>query len=97
MSANSGRDPRCQEIFARLSEYLDGELPDDLRQAVETHICRCAPCVSFVDSLKLSIQLSHTVDAAEIASKLPPEVGEALKSAWRESMARRNRQSPSAG
>ena len=35
----------CKEIFARLSEYLDAELPPDACADIEAHIAGCAPCV----------------------------------------------------
>ena len=45
----------CGEIFAKLSEYLDGELPSDLCAEMTEHIQDCEPCVAFVESLKKSI------------------------------------------
>ena len=45
----------CGEIFANLSEYLDGELPSDLCAEMTEHIQDCEPCVAFVESLKKSI------------------------------------------
>ncbi len=42
----------CQEVFARLSEYIDGELPEDLCTELSKHIDGCAPCVEFVESLR---------------------------------------------
>ncbi|MCC6590009.1 MAG: zf-HC2 domain-containing protein [Bryobacterales bacterium] len=45
----------CKAVFARLSEYLDQELPGDLCERIEQHIAGCPPCVEFVDSLKKSV------------------------------------------
>lgn len=47
----------CSEIFAKLSEYLDGELDPDLCAEMAEHIRDCEPCVAFVESLKKSIGL----------------------------------------
>lgn len=55
----------CKEIFARLSEYLDQELPDDVCRQFDAHIGSCAPCVEFVESLKKSIELSRRFDLEE--------------------------------
>ena len=48
----------CKEVFARLSEYLDQELPGDLCERIDRHISGCPPCVEFVDSLKKSVSAS---------------------------------------
>ena len=42
----------CQQVFERLSEYIDGELPEDLCGVLAEHIEDCAPCVEFVESLR---------------------------------------------
>jgi len=44
--------PDCPEVFALLSDYLDGELPPDEMKRLESHIGGCSPCVTFVDSLR---------------------------------------------
>lgn len=48
----------CQEIFARLSEYLDEELPEDMCERFRAHIGQCGPCVEFVESLRKSIRFT---------------------------------------
>ncbi len=52
-------DDTCLEIAERLSEYLDGELPADLRALVEAHNERCAACETFVESLRRTKQLGY--------------------------------------
>src|SRR5262245_14403807 len=36
----------------KLSDYLDGELPDDERYAVESHLTGCAQCAAVLADLK---------------------------------------------
>ena len=45
------QDPKCQEVFALLSDYLNLELPPDACQSIEEHLAGCAPCIEFVESL----------------------------------------------
>lgn len=47
----------CKEIFARLSEYLNAELPPDLCDEMSQHIFACEPCVEFIDSLRRTVAL----------------------------------------
>jgi anti-sigma factor (TIGR02949 family) len=70
----------CADVFARLSEYLDQELPDMSCEAIEQHIAGCAPCVEFVESLRKSIQMTRGFSAEEQPSPLPDELKEQLRS-----------------
>lgn len=42
----------CRELAERLSEFVDGELPEALRSAIEAHIDACSNCERFVASLR---------------------------------------------
>ena len=44
--------PECGDVFALLSEFLDGELTEQQMREFEAHICACDPCVSFVERLR---------------------------------------------
>lgn len=50
------RQRRCKEMFAELSNYLDGELDDSLCEELEKHMDGCEPCKAFLSSLEESIQ-----------------------------------------
>jgi hypothetical protein len=46
----------CDEFAAKLADYLDGELPDALRGAMDVHAATCAECgllLSELDSLRI--------------------------------------------
>jgi anti-sigma factor RsiW len=51
MSEGHERRPECLALAERLSEYIDGELPEDLRREVEEHFKDCARCDGFLESL----------------------------------------------
>jgi anti-sigma factor RsiW len=59
----------CVELAERVSEYLDGELPLELKLAVEEHVGTCSNCEKFVDSLRRTRDLAHLLPVVE----LPPE------------------------
>jgi anti-sigma factor RsiW len=82
-------DPACLEVFARLSEFLDGELPECDCQEIERHIADCPPCVDFVRSLRESIEASHHFHGSERVPSVPAEVQNRLKAAWAAALARR--------
>lgn len=82
-------DPECMDIFARLSEYLDGELSPEECAHFEKHIEGCAPCVEFVNSLKKSIQAAHGFHSPAAPEHIAPEAESRLKEAWAAALARR--------
>lgn len=70
----------CREIFARLSDCLDGELDPGLCSWLERHLSDCAPCEAFLESLRRTIELTREMAPAG----LPEEVKRELLRAHRE-------------
>jgi len=68
----------CREIFERLSEYLDAELPADLCERVEAHMADCAPCEAFLESLRSTVRLVARSDAPA----MPDDVRESVLEAF---------------
>ncbi|MBN9614646.1 MAG: hypothetical protein BGO25_01695 [Acidobacteriales bacterium 59-55] len=77
---SSRRSPQCREIFANLSEYLDGRLAvpdcDQMRQ----HIEACPACIAFIGDLRRAIDRCRKLDiecdariAADLRSLLTKE------------------------
>lgn len=83
------RDPACLEIFAKLSEYVDGELDAQDCQDVESHIADCPPCIEFLESLKRCVAAGQSLQGREECPPVPPELEQRLKSAWHAALARR--------
>ena len=73
----------CRELFALLSEYLDGELPADSCEHIRAHIAGCPPCVEFVNSLRRSVELLHGHRSAATPPPLPEQLRNALRAAYR--------------
>lgn len=63
--------PDCEEALHELWQYLDGELTDDKRQAIKTHLDECPPCV---DAQDFEAELRRV-----IAQKCRDEVPESLR------------------
>jgi len=71
------RSEQCREMVAKLSEYLDGELNDDLCSEVDDHLSDCAPCESLLDSLRLTIELVEELPAPPLPDDVRRRVREA--------------------
>ncbi len=46
----------CKQIFAMLSQYLDGELPARNCRELERHLKHCKPCLAYLETLKTTIE-----------------------------------------
>jgi len=60
----------CRELLERLSEYMDGELPQEICQEIQRHMEGCAPCVAFVKTLKKTAGICRRLPSKPI----PPAV-----------------------
>jgi RNA polymerase sigma-70 factor (ECF subfamily) len=69
--------PECRRIFERLSEYIDGELPEDLCSRIEGHMDGCAPCQAFLESLRRAVGLIGRQDPVVLPDELRRRVLEA--------------------
>ena len=70
----------CMKIFERLSEYLDGDLEEELRSRIDGHMDDCPPCTVFLEDLRRTV--AWVRDAGP--SPLTAEQREELRRACRE-------------
>lgn len=79
----SGFETDCTGVFARLSEYLDGELSPEVCEKMKAHIEDCAPCVEFVNSLQKTVSLTKSPAIKDAApSPITEECRNALLEAY---------------
>ena len=72
-------DSRCLELADRISEFIDLELPPDLRQKVEQHLSACANCVKFVDSLRRTRDVAALLPGPGLTLERLRELGESVR------------------
>lgn len=84
------RDPACLELFARLSDYVDGELPPEACREIEQHIADCQPCVEFLRSLRGSVTAAREFETTAEPRPIPAELEARLEQAWRAALDRRH-------
>ena len=49
-------DRHCKQIFAMLSEYLDGQLPAKNCRELARHLKGCRPCIAYLETLKSTVE-----------------------------------------
>ncbi len=65
----------CRELFERLSEYVDGELSQEICEEIRRHMEGCDPCVAFARTLKTTAEMCRRLPSRPI----PPEVATDLR------------------
>jgi len=50
------REPRCRNLFAALSDYMDGVVDDAVCAEMDRHIEQCEPCQAFLANLKHAVE-----------------------------------------
>jgi anti-sigma factor (TIGR02949 family) len=65
----------CHELLSSLSEYVDGELNEDLCAVIEQHMSGCQNCRIVVDTMRKTISLYH---ASALQVEVPEDVRDRL-------------------
>jgi hypothetical protein len=60
----------CRSVRRRLSEYLDGELPDPEGARIAAHLAVCPGCRAEADDLRRAGEALRTLSAVEVAPEL---------------------------
>jgi anti-sigma factor RsiW len=60
----------CRELFARLSEYIDDEIPAEVCEALRRHLSGCESCEAFVESLRFTVELCRRLPPPEMPDDL---------------------------
>ena len=64
--------PTCRSLLGLLSDYVDGELSEELCQEIESHTIECQNCRVVVDTLRKTISLYH--ETAAESAEIPVEI-----------------------
>lgn len=65
----------CRHFLDSLSEYIDGQLSDEICRELEGHLAECNNCRVVIDTLRKTISLYHTTLSS---TELPEEVRQRL-------------------
>ena len=72
----------CNDLTAQISEFLDGEVNQEIRRALEDHLKGCPRCAEFLISLKKTIELAKQAPK----ESLPPEIERSIHDVVRKCM-----------
>ncbi len=73
----------CKDSVDKLLEYLDGEVPPEVKQHLDQHFRDCAPCEEFLKQYRETTPLCRK---ALLVARMPNEMADRLKSFLREAL-----------
>jgi anti-sigma factor RsiW len=74
----------CRELADFLMDYLNEDLPDDVRAAFHRHLALCPNCVAYVKTYRTTIELGRRAfadDEADAGTEVPDELIRAILAA----------------
>jgi anti-sigma factor RsiW len=75
----------CRELVEFLADYLDGDLPAEVRRVFETHLADCPECATYLrgyaDAIRLARACAETDDA--VPAGVPERLVRAILAARR--------------
>ena len=69
-SSGGASEIECRQIAELLGDYLDGSLPNHLRELLEWHIDGCQPCVAFINTYRGTIAATRRLPDAPMPVEL---------------------------
>jgi anti-sigma factor RsiW len=60
----------CRKLVGLLGDYVDEQLPDELKVAIDEHIAQCAPCVAFLRQYRFAPAQAR----ASLLKKVPEDL-----------------------
>jgi anti-sigma factor RsiW len=74
-------DATCASGVELLMDYLEGELPQAEREAIERHVSGCPRCVAFLESYRATPEVVRQATALAMPTDLQESLLEALRRA----------------
>jgi hypothetical protein len=57
----------CQMLVELVTEWLEGALPDDTREALELHVTTCSGCLAYIEQMRDTEKALRRLDSVELA------------------------------
>jgi len=73
----------CKELVELVTDYLEGALAERDRVRLEDHLALCEDCTSYLEQMRLTIELTGMLTQNEIPAEGKEELLEVFR-AWKE-------------
>jgi hypothetical protein len=65
-----GECRECEELLETVAEFLDGELSDELRQALVIHAHECRQCARLLSSMRQIVAICRTEPTCDMPGRV---------------------------
>ena len=65
---------KCEEVLAELSNYLDDDLNQSIRQQVEEHMLHCNSCRAVYDSTRKTLRIVTETGSFELSESVSVQI-----------------------
>jgi len=65
----------CVNFLAEVSNYVEGDVADELRAQLEFHLSHCRSCTVLVDSTRKTIRILTDVDCFDLPHEVCSRIG----------------------
>ena len=72
----------CKSFLDELSDFVDGELSQELRISLEAHLAKCPDCWVTLDETRRTVEISRSVDCHPLPDDVHQRLLSALDSRW---------------
>lgn len=72
----------CKEVFQEISNYLDGNLDEDLKRTLHVHLKCCHHCQVVFDTTKKTIELYCDGKLFPLPNTVRSRLHDALRTKW---------------
>lgn len=76
------KDIVCQQAVELVTDYLEGSLSRRERRRFEAHLLGCPNCAAYLEQIKMTIQLTGTVEPDDLTPEARQDLTE-LYRRWR--------------
>ena len=68
----------CRQLAELLIDFVSGSLPPEHHQRIEQHLQACPPCVTYLETYKITIQLTRQLPCQPLPPALVKKLHEIL-------------------
>ena len=84
LAANTYEELSCQELVELVTDYLEGALPDELRDRFDAHIAHCSGCQTYLEQMRATIRVTGMLTPESLSPEAESTLLEAFRG-WRQS------------
>lgn len=63
----------CQMLVELVTDWLEGGLPEDTREALELHVATCSGCLAYIEQMRATQAALGRLDSVETTAAPPGE------------------------